>query len=81
MANMSLADLREVLAEAIGDLRQKETSPAGVNALCNAVGKILSSVKLEMEYYKAIGKTPDIALLEHAQDGGMKQLHEANQTP
>ena len=36
---------------------------AACNAMTNAIGKILSSVKLQMDYCKLTGKQPDIALL------------------
>ena len=36
---------------------------AFVNAVTNASGKILSSVKLEMEYYKMIGQKPELSAI------------------
>lgn len=59
----SLDELRVVLSDSIRDLRVSEASAANVNAISNATGKILSSVKLQMEYYRLIGKTPDIPIL------------------
>lgn len=59
----SLDELRVVLSDSIRDLRTSEASAANVNAISNATGKILSSVKLQMEYYRLIGKTPDIPIL------------------
>lgn len=44
-------------------IREGNTTAASVNAISNATGKILSTVKLEMEYYRLIGKTPNIPLL------------------
>jgi hypothetical protein len=60
MEKMDINNLRGILAEEIGKLRNGETTPANVNAITNATGKILSTVKLEMEYHKLLGKTPDI---------------------
>lgn len=59
----TLDELRIVLSDSIRDLRDKEASPANVNAISNATGKILSSVKLQMEYYRLIGQTPNIPIL------------------
>lgn len=61
--SFSLNDVRIILADGVRDLRSGTSSPASVNALSNATGKILSSVKLEMEYFKAIGKTPNIDMV------------------
>lgn len=56
-------DLRDVLMDDIRRLRAGETTAANVNAVCNAVGKVLSTVKLQMEYAKLTGRTPEIPLL------------------
>lgn len=61
--SMSLNDIRAVLTDEIKKIREGTTTAANVNAISNATGKILSTVKLEMEYYKLIGKTPHIPLL------------------
>jgi hypothetical protein len=60
MQTKSLDDLRKILSEEIDKVREGKTSAANVNAVTNATGKILSSIKLEMEYYKLLGKVPDI---------------------
>ena len=53
-------DLRTILAEEITKIRNGETTAANVNAIVNATGKILTTVKMEIEYNKLIGKTPTI---------------------
>jgi hypothetical protein len=53
-------DLRSILAEEIDKVRKGETTAANCNAITNATGKILSTVKLEMEYGKIHGITPII---------------------
>lgn len=53
-------DLRAMLTEEIGKLRAGGTTAANLNALTNATGKILSTVKLEIEYNKLLGQTPHI---------------------
>jgi len=60
---MNINELRGVLSNEIEKIRAGDTTAANVNAVTNAVGKIFSSVKLEMEYCKLVGKTPNIQLL------------------
>ncbi len=55
--------LRTVLAEEIDNLRSGNTTAANVNAVTNASGKILSSIKLEMEFCKLTGRTPQSLFL------------------
>jgi hypothetical protein len=38
--------------------RPGDTTPASVNAISNASGKILSSIKLELDVLKMLGKKP-----------------------
>jgi len=56
--------LRGILVEEIIKLRKGETTPASINAITNATGKILSSVKLEIEYHKMLGLKPDIDFVQ-----------------
>ena len=60
----TINDLREILIDEIQNLRDGLTTPATINAITNATGKIFSSVKLEMEYAKLKGKKPGVKLLE-----------------
>jgi hypothetical protein len=64
MTKMDINSLRTILAEEINKLRDGSTTPANVNAITNATGKILSTVKLEMEYHKLLGKTPNIDFIK-----------------
>ena len=59
----SLNDLRTILSDEIDKIRSGTTTPANVNAITNASGKIMSSIKLELEYAKLSGKTPKIDFL------------------
>ena len=61
---LDVEGLRSILAEEIVKLRNDKTTPAAINAITNAAGKIFSSVKLEMEYAKAIGKKPQINFIK-----------------
>ncbi len=59
----NLNQLRDILSEEIDSLRAKKTTAENVNAICNATGKFLSSIKLELEYAKIMGKQPNIKVL------------------
>lgn len=63
MADLNLNELRGILADEIQNLRDGAQTAANVNAICNATGKILSTVKLQMEYARLTGRTPNIPLL------------------
>lgn len=69
-AIQTVNDLRSILAEEIGKIRAGTTTAANVNAIVNATGKILTSVKMELEYNKLHGKTPQVDFL----NGGKKKL-------
>ena len=60
-----LNELREILSDEIQKIRENKTTPANVNAITNATGKILTSIKLEIEYAKLLGKKPEIELMEN----------------
>lgn len=60
---LDITGLRSVLWEELSRLRKGETTAANVNAVSNATGKILSTVKLQLEYCKMTGKTPDLRQL------------------
>ena len=59
----SINDLRTILVEEIENLRSGNTTAANVNAITNATGKVLASVRLEMDYAKLVGRTPRIPLI------------------
>jgi len=56
----NVKELRKILSEEIVRHRAKETNASSLSAISNASGKILTSVKLEMEYRKLLGETPKI---------------------
>ena len=60
----SLAQIRGILTEEIESLRAGTSSASKVNAVSNATGKILVSVRLQMEYYRLRGAMPFIGMLE-----------------
>ena len=51
-------ELRSILCDEIDKIREGKSTPANVNAVVNATGKIFQSVKMELEYYKLVGKKP-----------------------
>lgn len=60
-----LDDIRIVLSDEIQKIQSGQTNAATVNAISNATGKILSTYKLQMEYYRLTGKPlPDLPMLE-----------------
>jgi hypothetical protein len=57
MKNMT--EIRELLSDQMDSLRKQETTPGSVNAVCNATGKFLSTIKLEMEFARMTSRTPE----------------------
>lgn len=64
-------ELRQVLSEEIRKIRDGSATASNVNAITNASGKIISTIKLQLEYCKLVGKTPDfdILLVDDAKKG------------
>jgi DNA-binding phage protein len=59
----TLAELQGILSDQIDRIASDETTPAKVNAVVNATATILRTVKMQMDYAKQTGKTPNIPLL------------------
>lgn len=66
----TMTDIRTMLCEEIQKLRENKTTPANVNAITNATGKILSTIKLEMDFSKLVNRKPTAH--------GFIELEEAN---
>lgn len=62
--SLTISQLREELSGAITGIKEGKQTAANANAITNAVGKILSTVRLEMEYCKLTGKTPKINIID-----------------
>jgi hypothetical protein len=60
----NVEQLRAILSEAIDNLRRDRITPSNANAISNACGKIVSTVRLQMEYGRQTGKPPRLELLE-----------------
>jgi hypothetical protein len=65
---LTIDALRAIMSDEIRRLRDGETTAASANAVSNAAGKILSTVKLEMEYARLTGRKPLIAMLDAGTD-------------
>lgn len=71
---MNAEMLRAMLAEQMTNLRAGSADPKQVNAMVNAAGKIISSVKLELEYARMIGVTPVIPFISQRDKGALAPL-------
>lgn len=66
IASTALPNVQEIqstLWEQVQSLREGKTTPANANAVSNAIGKMFTGVKLQMEYYRLTGATPVIPFL------------------
>ena len=63
----TMNEIRNILCEEIDALREKKTTPANVNAIVNATGKILTTIKMELEYAKSVGKQANMQFI-HLED-------------
>lgn len=66
----SSASLREYLTKILERVGKGEINAAAANAASSLAGKVLATVKLEMDYAKAKGETPSVKfvsknILEH----------------
>lgn len=64
----NMGEMRAILWASIEGIRSGKSSPAQVNAISNACGKFLGTIKLEMEYQKLTGRTPKIAALMESEE-------------
>jgi len=63
MAISNVEELREFLANDLERVSSGDISPAVANASANLSGKILQSVKMELEYNAMVGSQPQISFL------------------
>lgn len=76
----NISELRAYLANQLSMVAKKEMSPAHANAAANLAGKVLSTVKMEMDYCRLVGakaridflgvakSTSDTLTIEHQPD-------------
>jgi hypothetical protein len=62
MKNMN--DMRAMLCEEIQNIRDGKQTASNLNAIVNATGKILSTIKMEIEVAKITNKQPKISFIE-----------------
>jgi hypothetical protein len=74
----NVEELREFLSSELERVSKGEITPAGANASANLAGKVLSSVKMELEYNKMAGLTPNIGFLKGLTRNTNKLLHDQN---
>lgn len=66
---MNIDSMREMLVAQMELLKAGDGDPARINAMVNAAGKIISSVRLEMEYARMIGAKPLIPFIGNRSGG------------
>ncbi len=76
MGIKNVEELRDYLSETLEKINSGDTTPAAANASANVAGKILSSVKLELEHNKMAGTNPDIGFLKNFNKGIKKLGHD-----
>jgi hypothetical protein len=63
MSINNVEELREFLAIELERLRTGTTTPASASASANIAGKMIASVKMELDYNKMVGANPSIGFL------------------
>lgn len=64
--SLDLDELRTILSDEIRKIQAGQQTAANANAVSNAAGKILGTVKIQMEYARLTGQRPSIPMLESA---------------
>lgn len=59
----NMSDIQATLWEQVQGLREGKTTPANANAVSNAIGKMFTGVKIELEFARMTGATPRIPFL------------------
>jgi len=63
-------ELRAVLCDTIAAVRSKEITPDAAQAVANASGKIIASLRVELEYSRLRGEVPSLKFMEPGADQG-----------
>lgn len=74
----NVEELRDFLAADLERVSNGDITPAVANASANLSGKILQSVKLELEYNAAVGAQPNISFLGNIEKRIKKIEHDSN---
>ncbi len=59
----TMTEIREILCDQMDAIKNDTTTPQKANSIINAVGKLLHSVRIELEYAKLTGQRPSVKLL------------------
>lgn len=63
MSATNIHELRESLARTLEKVSTGELSPAAANAAANVSGKVLATIKMELDFSKMSGNVPAIEFL------------------
>jgi hypothetical protein len=58
------SELRTVLCETLAAVRDKTMPPDAADAISNASGKIIASLRVELEYRRMRGEVPALPFME-----------------
>jgi len=57
-------ELRAVLCDTIAAVREKTITPDAAEAVSNASGKIIASLRVELEYRRQRGEVPQLQFMD-----------------
>jgi len=66
MTITNINELRAVLCDTISAARANEITPDSAEAVSNAAGKIVGSLRVELEYRRMRNEVPQLAFMEGA---------------
>lgn len=68
MSVTNIHELRASLSRTLEKVSNGELTPAAANAAANVSGKVLATIKMELDFSKASGYTPSIDFLTKTSD-------------
>lgn len=74
MSMITVEKMRETLSKEAEKLVNGNSTPASCHALANIAGKIIYSVKMELEYNKMLGAHPKINFFDEVMNKMPKQI-------
>lgn len=70
--SFSVVELKTMLVDVLQKVAYGELTPASANSASNLAGKILQSVKMEMDYSKLQGVSPNLGFFEGLEESAPK---------
>jgi len=64
MEPMNIESLRGILIETVSGLRSGHTTPSTAEAISNASGKIIASIRAQLDYARMRGEVPKLQFME-----------------